>query len=117
MKCGVIQALDVSCCGLDDYNLYDMIVEPLPEQRGQLQSLAISGNPGRLSATVLPDLLGYLADIRELRLAGSIQGDSSIEVSVLPFDVLQYMNKLEVLDLSGYKVSPLSSRGSFFQTA
>ncbi|KAL1838019.1 hypothetical protein VTJ49DRAFT_3142 [Mycothermus thermophilus] len=104
MKCGVIRALDVSRCGLDDFNLHDIVVDSLPEQRGQLRALTISGNPGRLPARVLPDLLGYLADVRELNLSGSIQGDGFIEYSVLPVDALQCMNNLEELNLSGYKL-------------
>ncbi|KAL2270400.1 hypothetical protein VTJ83DRAFT_2584 [Remersonia thermophila] len=108
MKCGVIRALDISRCGLDDFNLHDIIVDSLPEQRGQLRALTISGNPGRLPARVLPDLLGYLADVRELNLSGSIQGDSMMERSVLPIDTLQCMSNLEELDLSGYKLDGAS---------
>lgn len=104
MKTGAIQALDVSSCGLDDASLRDMIITPLSEHPGSLESLSISGNPGRLPARVLPGLLECLPEIRELDLSGSIQGDSYVEDSMLPFSTLQYLEMLEELDISGYKV-------------
>jgi hypothetical protein len=104
MKCGSIQALDVSYCGLDDASLRDMIVDPLSDYPGLLQSLSISGNPGRLPAHILPGLFRYLTEIRELNLSGSIQADSCIEGSLLPLTALETMERLEELDISGYKV-------------
>lgn len=107
MKSGAIQALDVSYCGLDDASLRDMIVAPLSEYSGLLQSLSVSGNPGRLPAHILPGLLQYLTEIRELNLSGSIQAESYIEGSLLPFAALESMERLEELDVSGYKVSSI----------
>ncbi|KAK3900850.1 hypothetical protein C8A05DRAFT_16886 [Staphylotrichum tortipilum] len=104
MMSGAIQALDVSNCGLDDTSLRDMIVAPLTEYPGLLQALSISGNPGRLPAHVLPGLLECLLEIRELNLSGSIQAESYVEHSLLPFEVLECMERLEVLDISGYKL-------------
>lgn len=104
MKCGTVQALDVSYCGLDDSNLRDMIVEPLSDYPGLLQSLSVSGNPGRLPAHILPGLFRYLTEIRELNLSGSIQAESYIEGSLLPFTALECMERLEALDVSGYKL-------------
>ncbi|KAK4239985.1 hypothetical protein C8A03DRAFT_42445 [Achaetomium macrosporum] len=104
IKIGAIQALDVSYCGLDDAGLRDMILLPLSERTGLLQSLSVSGNPGRLPAHVLPGLLQYLTDIRELNLSGTIQAESYIEGSLLPFAALECMKSLEELDISGYKI-------------
>ncbi|KAJ4304073.1 hypothetical protein N0V88_001683 [Collariella sp. IMI 366227] len=106
MKSGALQALDVSYCGLDDASMRDMIVLPLTEYPGLLQSLSVSGNPGRLPAHILPGLFQYLTDIRELNLSGSIQAESYIEDSLLPFAALERMEMLEELDISGYKVDP-----------
>lgn len=106
---GTIQALDVSNCGLDDTSLRDMIVVPLTEYPGLLQALSISGNPGRLPAHVLPGLLESLLEIRELNLSGSIQAESYVEGSLLPFAALERMESLEELDVSGYKVSLVST--------
>ncbi|KAL2259165.1 hypothetical protein VTK26DRAFT_7251 [Humicola hyalothermophila] len=104
MKTGAIQALDLSGCGLDDASLRDMVVTPLLEHPGPLESLSVSGNPGRLQARVLPSMLECLRDIRELNLGGSIQGDSYVEGSLLPFATLQCLEMLEELNISGYKV-------------
>ncbi|KAH6850100.1 hypothetical protein B0I37DRAFT_413526 [Chaetomium sp. MPI-CAGE-AT-0009] len=104
MKCGAIQALDVSYCGLDDASLRDMIVDPLSDYPGLLQSLSVSGNPGRLPAHIMPGLFRYLTEIRELNLSGSIQAESCIEGSLLPFSALESMERLEELDVSGYKL-------------
>ncbi|KAK4249959.1 hypothetical protein C7999DRAFT_39082 [Corynascus novoguineensis] len=104
MKCGTIQALDVSYCGLDDASLREMIVEPLSDYPGLLQSLSVSGNPGRLPAHILPGLFRYLTEIRELNLSGSIQAESYIEGSLLPFAALEGMENLEELNVSGYKL-------------
>jgi hypothetical protein len=112
MKSGAIQALDVSYCGLDDSGLRDMIVAPLSDYPGLLQSLSVSGNPGRLPAHVLPGLLQYLTEIRELNLSGSIQAESYINGSLLPFAALECMERLEELDISGYKVRSLLRAGS-----
>lgn len=105
MTAGAFQALDVSYCGLDDASLREMIVVPLTQHPGLLQSLSVSGNPGRLPAHILPGLLQYLTEIRELNLSGSIQAESYIEGSLLPFAALEGMESLEELDVSGYKVS------------
>ncbi|KAK4190366.1 hypothetical protein QBC35DRAFT_79402 [Podospora australis] len=104
MKLGVIQALDIGYCGLDDMCLRDMIVTPLAERPVPLQSLSISGNPGRLPAYILPQLLYHLPEIRDLELGGSILGDSQSEVPLLPFDTLDYLQWLEKLDISGFKL-------------
>lgn len=101
---GAIQALDVSSCGLDDASMRDMIVAPLSEGPGSLQSLSVSGNPGRIPAHILPGMLPYLTEIRELNLSGTIQVDGYIEGSLLPFDALQCLGMLEEIDISGYKV-------------
>jgi len=84
-----------------------MIVEPLSDYPGLLQSLSVSGNPGRLPAHILPGLFRYLTEIRELNLSGSIQAESYIEGSLLPFAALEGMENLEELNVSGYKVSIL----------
>ncbi|KAL2164110.1 hypothetical protein VTH06DRAFT_3324 [Thermothelomyces fergusii] len=66
MTCGAIQALDVSYCGLDDASLREMIVEPLSDYPGLLQSLSVSGNPGRLPAHILPGLDELVAALHDL---------------------------------------------------
>ncbi|EAQ91372.1 hypothetical protein CHGG_03307 [Chaetomium globosum CBS 148.51] len=109
MKCGTIQALDVSYCGLDDASLREVIVDPLSDCPGLLQTLSISGNPGRLPAHILPGLFRYLTEIRELNLSGSIQAESFIEGSLLPFTALESMERLEELDVSGYKLDDATS--------
>jgi hypothetical protein len=82
-----------------------MILVPLSEPSGLLQSLSVSGNPGRIPAHVLPGLLLYLTEIRELNLSGTIQAESSMDGSLLPFTALECMKRLEELNISGYKVS------------
>ncbi|KAL2019532.1 hypothetical protein VTK56DRAFT_9566 [Thermocarpiscus australiensis] len=104
METGAIQALDVSFCGLDDASLRDMIVAPLSGRPCSLQSLSLRGNPGRLPAHVVPGMLQRLPEIRELNLSGSIQADCYLEGSLLPFAVLDSLQMLEQLDISGYKV-------------
>src|SRR4051794_22709026 len=104
MEWGLNQALHESYCGLDDASLRDIISDPVSDYPGLLQSLSISGNAGRLPAHILPRLLRYLTEIRELNLSGSIQADSCIEGSLLPFTALESMERLEELDVSGYKV-------------
>lgn len=105
MKMGLIQALDIGYCGLNDMSLRDMIVTPLADRPVPLQSLSISGNPGRLPAYILPQLLYHLPEIRDLELRGSILGDSEADGPLLPLDTLDYLYCLEKLDISGFKLS------------
>jgi len=103
MTSGAIQALDVSSCGLSDSDLRTMIVTPLTSRAPFLEALSIAGNPGRLPAHVLSELLPYLTEMRELNLAGSLRGDST-GAPLLPPDDVATLDALQDLDLSGYHV-------------
>ncbi|KAK0722335.1 hypothetical protein B0T26DRAFT_213690 [Lasiosphaeria miniovina] len=101
LKTGSIQALDVSCCGLDDMALRDLIVGPFLEDPQTLQSLNLSGNPGRLPARLLHRILMNLTRIKELNLGGSIQGN--IDGALIPYETLICLDLLEELDISNFK--------------
>jgi hypothetical protein len=113
MKTGTLHALDVSSCGLDDASLRDMVVNTLLDGPSPLQSLSISGNPGRIPAHLVPGMLRNLPELRELSARGSIQAESHFEGPLLPFSTLESLHMLEGFDISGYKVSiSLRLRGS-----
>lgn len=111
MAAGAIQTLDVSYCGLDDSSLREIIVEPLSGCPSFLEGLSVSGNPGRLPAHVLPEMLKHLTEIRDLDLGGTIQGDTWIDGPLLPYAALESLQMLETLDISGYKVSVMFPEG------
>lgn len=65
----------------------------------------MSENPGRLPVAFLPQILYNLVDLRELNLRGTLQSERTEVGSSIPFEVLQPLQCLEVIDLSGFKVS------------
>ncbi|KAK3997316.1 hypothetical protein QBC44DRAFT_338764 [Cladorrhinum sp. PSN332] len=105
MKTGTLHALDISYCGLGDMSLKEIVVAPLEEGFLPLQTLSISGNPGRLPAYILPELVNNLPDIQQLNLGGSILGDSCVDGPLIPYEVLENLPHLEELDISGFKIN------------
>ncbi|KAK0630580.1 hypothetical protein B0T17DRAFT_507043 [Bombardia bombarda] len=101
---GCIQGLDVSCCGLDDMHLRDMVVGSLLDCPRPLQVLNVSGNPGRLPVRILPEVTQYLEELKELNLCGSLQGDSGDPL--IPVATLDRLFLLEELDISNFKLNP-----------
>lgn len=106
-----VEALDISNCGLSDLALRD-IFEVLPHQSRSLQCLNVSGNRGRVHASVLAGLSEVVLDLRRLNVSGIIMGD--IPGPVFSADTLSRFQSLEELDLSKFKVSkntlPLDGR-------
>lgn len=96
-----IQALDISNCGLSDLALRD-IFEVLFHQSTSLQALNVSGNRGRIHASMVANLCQAILDLRKLNVAGVIMGD--IPGPLFSFDTLSRFEYLEELDLSQYKV-------------
>ncbi|KAK4169265.1 hypothetical protein QBC43DRAFT_59377 [Cladorrhinum sp. PSN259] len=105
MKTGTLHALDISYCGLGDMSLKEIVVAPLEEALLPLQTLSISGNPGRVQAYILPELVNNLPDIQHLSLGGSILGDSCVDGPLIPYEILENLPYLEELDISGFKVN------------
>lgn len=96
-----VQALDISDCGLSDLALRD-IFEVLHHQGRSLQWLDVSGNRGRVHASVIASLSQVIRDLRKLDVSGIIMGD--IPGPVFSVDTLFRFQSLEELDLSKYKV-------------
>lgn len=96
-----VQALDISNCGLSDLALRD-IFEVLHHQGRSLQSLDVSGNRGRVHASVIAGLSQVILDLRKLDVSGIIMGD--IPGPAFPIDTLSRFRSLEELDLSKFKV-------------
>ena len=103
MKEGKIQSLDVSGCGLDDMGLRDVVVAPILDGPQPLESLNISGNPGRLAAYVVPQMIENLAELRVLNMHGSLKGEMASPI--LPAPALDYLQYLEELDISKFKIN------------
>lgn len=97
-----IQALDISNCGLSDLALRD-IFEVLYHQGHSLQTLNMSGNRGRVHASVIANLSRTIYDLRKLDMSGIIMGD--IPGPLFSFETLSRFEYLEELDLSQYKVN------------
>lgn len=97
-----IQSLDISNCGLSDLALRD-IFEVLFHQGHSLQYLDVSGNRGRLHASVLANMLQVIFDLRKLNVSGILMGD--IPGPLFSFETLSRFENLEELDLSKFKVS------------
>lgn len=97
-----IQALDISNCGLSDLALRD-IFEVLYHQGHSLQSLNMSGNRGRVHASLIANLSRAIYDLRKLDMSGIIMGD--IPGPVFSFETLSRFEYLEELNLSQYKVN------------
>lgn len=97
-----IQALDLSNCGLADLSLRD-VFEVLFHQGPSLQLLDVSGNTGRVQASLIASLSQSILDLRKLNLAGVIMGD--IPGPLFTPQTLSRFHHLEALDLSGYKVN------------
>lgn len=101
-----VQALDISSCGLSDMALRD-IFEVLSHQSQSLQSLDVSGNRGRVHASLIANVCQSIHDLRKLNVAGVIMGD--IPGPIFSSETLSRFEYLEELDLSQYKVSLLSA--------
>lgn len=101
-KAGLLQALDVSRCGLCDLNLRDLL-QALSCIPHSLQALNVSGNHGRVPARIVPDLMYLFVGLRELNLSGSLIG--TVPESLIPCDALERLSHLRELDLSQYKIN------------
>ena len=108
LKAGNFEALDVSYCGLDDMGLRDMIFVPLMERPRLLQSLNLSGNPGRLPAQILPQMIQYLGELKELNLKGILRG--TIVGPLIPVEILDRLWLLEELDMSNFMLNNATLR-------
>ncbi|KUI59824.1 NACHT, LRR and PYD domains-containing protein 12 [Cytospora mali] len=97
-----IQTLDISHCGLSDLALRD-IFEVLFHQGYSLQYLDVSGNRGRVHASVIANLSDVIMDLRRLNVSGVLMGD--ISGPLFSFETLLRFENLEELDLSNYKVN------------
>ncbi|KAK7703918.1 hypothetical protein SLS64_008864 [Diaporthe eres] len=97
-----IQSLDISNCGLSDLALRDTF-EVLFHQGHSLQYLDVSGNRGRLHASVLANMLQVIFDLRKLNVSGILMGD--IPGPLFSFETLSRFENLEELDLSKFKMN------------
>lgn len=97
-----IQALDVSSCGLGQKDL-GILTKPI-NLTDQIRVLDISKNLHRLPLTHLPNILLGLKGVKELNLRGSLRAGVDVVESLFPFKLLQNLQELEVLDISGLKV-------------
>lgn len=97
-----IQALDISNCGLSDLALRD-ILEVVYHQGHSLQSLDVSGNLGRVHASMIASLADSMTDLRTLNVSGIIMGD--IPGPLFSYETLSRFEHLEELNLSHYKVN------------
>ncbi|KAL1868432.1 hypothetical protein VTK73DRAFT_3671 [Phialemonium thermophilum] len=102
LEMGLIQALDISRCGLCDMDLRELF-HATGHSSQPLQLLDISGNMGRIPAHMVPHAVSLLGDLRELNLCGCLLGD--LQGPLLPFEVLERLPCLEELDISNYKVN------------
>lgn len=96
-----VQALDISNCCLSDLALRD-IFEVLFQQGHSLQRLDVSGNRGRVPASVVATLSEIILDLRKVNLSGVLMGD--IPGPLFSFETLSRFENLEELDFSNYKV-------------
>ncbi|PSR93932.1 hypothetical protein BD289DRAFT_166797 [Coniella lustricola] len=97
-----IQALDLSNCGLSDLALRD-IFEVLYHQGHSLQVLNVSGNRGRIHASIFANLIEAVYDLRKLNVSGVIMGD--VPGPVISFETLSRFEHLEELDVSKLKIN------------
>ena len=67
-----------------------------------LQVLDVSNNTGRFPAAIVPRLVEGLAEIKELRLCGSLREE--LDGPLIYFETLDCLYALEELDLSKFKV-------------
>ncbi|KAK1756075.1 RNI-like protein [Echria macrotheca] len=104
LEAGKILGLDISSCGLFENDLKSLVAA-FQGRFHPLRSLNISGNPGRLPARLLPDMLYSLVELRELNLRGSLQADSDISEPLIPYEILVQLECLEDLDLAGFKLN------------
>lgn len=101
-RTGLLQALDVSRCGLCDMNLRD-ILSALTYNPESLQALDVSGNNGRVPADMVPDIMHFFTGLKELNLGGCLIG--TVPGPLLPRESLERLSQLRELDISQYKVS------------
>ncbi|KAK1828416.1 protein NLRC3, partial [Podospora conica] len=104
LSTAAIQALDVSSCGLDENDL-EILTKPA-QLTDKVQLLDISKNLDRLPVTHLPNLLLGLVGVKELNLRGSLRAGMDVVETLFPFRLIQNLQKLEVLDISGLKINP-----------
>ena len=67
-----------------------------------LQVLDVSNNTGRFPAAIVPRLVEGLAQIKELKLCGSLREE--LDGPLIYFETLDCLYALEELDLSKFKV-------------
>ena len=101
LKMGRLQGLDVSRCSLSDMDLRDLF-EAIGYNAHPVQLLDISGNLGRIPATMVPNTIGLFMELRELNLYGTLLG--AVQGPLLPFEALDNLVHLQELDISHSKV-------------
>ncbi|KAB5558181.1 hypothetical protein GE09DRAFT_1221310 [Coniochaeta sp. 2T2.1] len=101
-RTGLLQALDVSRCGLCDMNLRD-ILSALSCNPESLQLLDVSGNNGRVPAVTVPNIIHLFTGLKELNLGGCLIG--TVPGPLIPCEALERMSQLRELDISQYKVN------------
>ena len=103
LKTGKISSLNVSSCGMCEKDLLTLVA-PILDYPQPLRSLNLSENLGRLPAAVLPHMLHHLTELRVLNLRGSLQGGGDMSDTLIPYKVLDRLQYLQELDISGFKV-------------
>ncbi|OIW33433.1 RNI-like protein [Coniochaeta ligniaria NRRL 30616] len=101
-RTGLLQALDVSRCGLCDMNLRDLL-SALSCNPDSLQLLDVSGNNGRVPAVTVPDIIHLFTGLKELNLGGCLIG--TVPGPLIPCEALERLSQLRDLDISQYKVN------------
>jgi len=94
----------VSSCGLGEAELRHLVA-PFLDRPQPLWSLNLSENPGRLPADFLPQMLYNLVELRELNLRGSLQAGWDTTTTLIPSEILDQLECLEELDVSGFKLN------------
>ncbi|KIH87216.1 leucine rich repeat domain containing protein [Sporothrix brasiliensis 5110] len=110
-----LEALDVASCGLADLHM-KMLFQALSQSAWTLQMLDVSQNFGRAPAALIQQFMESVGSLRQLNLASGITG--TFEGELLPLEVLDRLEYLEVLDISNFKLneSSVNALETFLQT-
>ncbi|KJR89876.1 leucine rich repeat domain containing protein [Sporothrix schenckii 1099-18] len=110
-----LEALDVASCGLADLHM-KMLFQALSQSAWTLQMLDVSQNFGRAPAALIQQFMESVGSLRQLNLASGITG--TFEGELLPLEVLDRLEYLEVLDISNFKLneSSINALETFLQT-
>ena len=97
-----LEVLDVANCGLTDQSM-KLLFQGLSQSAGTLLTLDVSQNFGRVSAALAQQFMEAVGSLRQLNLAGSLTGTA--EGELVPIQVLDRLEYLEEIDLSGFKLN------------